>query len=100
MQEIQKKESKDWQKSNKNDPLKIQLDGKSLIVRWHTKNRNVIDTGKVTRVPSYFEITVFWDVMLCSLTELLFHPEDGGSTFLQYVGNSLPNYILSRPRRQ
>jgi hypothetical protein len=30
----------------------------------------------------------------------LFHPEDEGSMFLQNIGNDLPDYMVSHPRRQ
>jgi hypothetical protein len=33
-------------------------------------------------------------------TDLLFYPEDGGSTFLWNVDNDVPNYMESHPRRQ
>jgi hypothetical protein len=62
------------------------------------------------------KITVFWDVMLCSLVDRYFSegrpvsfyrvgeafcPEDGGSRFLRNVGNDLPiNYTASHSKRQ
>jgi hypothetical protein len=55
--------------------------------------------------------TIFWNVMPCSLVEIyvsgplcllsfLFHPDDGGSMFLQNTGKLLPNCVVSLPRRQ
>jgi hypothetical protein len=60
------------------------------------------------------KITVFWDVMLCSLvgsycvrgTRFLpfqgrrVNPEDGGSRLLLNIGNYLAAYMVTCPRRQ
>jgi hypothetical protein len=57
---------------------------------------------------------IFWDVTLISepgfplaahsvcllLAWLLFDPEVGGSMFLQNIGELLPDYTVSHPRRQ
>jgi hypothetical protein len=53
-----------------------------------------------------FQITVFWDVTLCSLTDR-YHcsegtwglPARGGSRFLQNTSNYVPNYMVSHLRR-
>jgi hypothetical protein len=50
------------------------------------------------------KITVFWDVILCSLVRStnirsLFDSEDGGSRFLRNVRTYLPEYVASNPRR-
>jgi hypothetical protein len=49
---------------------------------------------------------ISWDMMLCALLGfcfllgILFEPEDGGSMFLQNVGELRPGYTASHPGRQ
>jgi hypothetical protein len=41
--------------------------------------------------------TVFWNVTPCTLVDYL---QDGDGTFLWDVGNNLPDYMASHPKRQ
>jgi hypothetical protein len=58
-----------------------------------------------------YEDTVYWDVTVCRLfiseepAALKMHytsvyPEDGSSTFLQNVGNDMPDYVVSHYIKQ
>jgi hypothetical protein len=45
-------------------------------------------------------ILVRYEVLPAVAMNGLFFPEDGGSRFLQIIGNYLPDYKVSHPKRQ
>jgi len=48
-------------------------------------------------------VTVYWDMMLCSVVDVWFYPEDGSSRFLQnvsiYYSLHPPDYTASYMRQ-
>jgi hypothetical protein len=43
-------------------------------------------------------IVVFWVMISCAYFRVGYYPENGDSSFLQNIGNHLPDYIVSLPR--